>query len=643
MCSISGIFSANPEYSNEILRHQAICMSRQMKHRGPDDMGEFVDIDNNIFFSHNRLKIIDLTKNGSQPMMSNSGRYHLIFNGEIYNHKFLKDELYQINKNITWRGTSDTEVLLHYIENTNLPDTLKKIKGMFAISLWDNKEKKLTIARDRFGEKPLYYYFKNKSVYFASEVKAIVALDFFENELNLNSLNSYCNFGFINSDQSIYKNINKVDPGYYIVFTKENLVNKKIVKTPYWNAENFVNNLKINNSYKNIVDKVESILDKVVTNQLISDVKVGTFLSGGIDSSLVTYLAQKNSKKKINTFSISFDDPKYNEGDYAKTVSSLIGTNHTNFKMTLKNFENFIISDNYFYDEPFFDISQFPTLLLSQLSKKETNVVLTGDGGDEIFGGYNRYQLSRKIIPIILKIPFKLRKNLILFIKKITKNGNYIDMFVNFFLINILKLAQVENKKQRIFQILESENEIEIYFNLLKCDDVSTFSKILNFDYINKSYDITENFMINDIKDYLPNNILYKVDTASMNYSLETRAPLLDHELFEFVSTIPIKYKFHKNKSKSILKSILEKKIPEKIINRPKMGFDFPLVEWTMNSKILQKELQKLFLTKIENLENYLCRDLCYTVLKKNFTINSKNIFYIWKVANLKKWFLKKF
>jgi asparagine synthase (glutamine-hydrolysing) len=645
MCGISGIFSNNLNFKRDYLREQSLIMAECQAHRGPDDFGQWEDQNNKIFFSHNRLSIIDLTKNGSQPMTSKSGRYRLMFNGEIYNHLELKREIIKIYPNIVWKGTSDTEVLLQCIDHYGLNEALKIVVGMYAIALWDSKDKKLILARDRFGEKPLYFYICNSTLYFSSELKSIEKINDYL-ELNLNSLKLYLNFGFINSNNSIYNKIEKIPPGSFLEFSEKNLLNNQFCINIYWNAENIIRESQIikkkEKKYNDIVIETEKMLEKIVSKQLVADVNVGTFLSGGTDSSVITYLAQKCSFKKIKTFSIEYDNQYYNEGNQAKDVAEILKTDHSSFVMEAKDFENFLVSDTIFYDEPFFDLSQFPTLLLCKFAKKKINVALTGDGGDEIFGGYNRYKLSKFVIPTILAFPTLFRSKLVSIIKKIEiQHKSKYNIFLSFLLSRVFKFSQIENKKQRILEIIKSQNEIEMYFNLLKCDFLSSNNSTFEKNYI-KLNNITNNFMINDIAGYLPNNILYKIDTASMNYSLELRSPFLDHKLFEHTFLIPLKYKFKNGKSKSILKSILEKKLPKNLIHRPKMGFDFPIYNWTKTSTRLKKILQELFCTKLEIVDSQIFNDYEYKNLISRFEINEKNIFYIWKIVNIKKWFLRK-
>ena len=628
MCGLSGcFFGNNNEVSKDFLINANKLLSSEITHRGPDDNSFWSDEDENVYFAHNRLKIIDLTFSGNQPMSSYSDNLVIVYNGEIYNHTLIKEKLIsESNDKIKFKGRSDTEILINAIDFWGIKKTLNEIRGMFSFALWDKKNKKLTLCRDRFGEKPLYYYYYKNGIFFSSEIKSFKPLKD-TNIILKKNFDFFFQYGFNLDNDTIFKKIEKVPPGTYIEFDNNDSNHPKKNIYNYWNssdtAKKSLKNLN-NNNIEDICIQTEELLENIIKDQLIADVKTGVFLSGGVDSSLVTAIAQKLSNQKISTFSIGFDVKEYDESESARIISQKLKTNHKEYIMTSNDLIK-IIENKCLLDEPFYDVSQYPTYLLSKFASKDVKVCLSGDGADEVFGGYNRYLIGqKKLLNIIKIINFFGLKNFL--VKQID------NKFVNFFLKK-KGFVQIENKKDKLKALMLSNSEDDLYKRLLRVENLNDVENSINYERISN---ITDNFMINDTVNYLPNDILYKVDSLSMLSSLETRTPYLDDKLFQFAWSIPQEYKFYKNNSKYILKKILTKFIGSDIVNKPKMGFDIPLFTWMNESKKLQEAIKNFYF-----LENDLIDQLIPQKRLEPFEINKNNFSNIWKIALMKKWIIE--
>lgn len=579
MCGFVGFVDPKKLFNNFETINQIKLMSKKVFHRGPDDNKFWVDGQINIGLGFQRLSIQDLSSQGSQPIESICKRYVLVFNGEIYNFRVLKIKL--IKKGHKFFSNSDTEVLLNLILEYGIDDALKQLNGMFAFALWDKQNRKLSLVRDRIGEKPLYYGWQNNIFLFGSELKALKVHKSFLSKINKKAVNLQQKFGSIPSPLSIYENIFKLRPGEILSLNVQNKV-KSICKVKfYWSLKRQLTK-KYSRSYKNSVSSVEEILSNTIKDQLISDVPLGAFLSGGIDSSLIVALMKKYSNEKINTFTIGFEEKLFNESTYAKKIASYLNTYHSEFYVKPKDMLDVIPELSHIYDEPFSDVSQIPTVILSRLAKKKVTVALTGDGGDEIFGGYNRYKMGRFIFKNIMnsRLPFSDMLNcMIEFCPKVTHK-----MFEK-----ILKIPEFGLKLEKISKLMYSKDLTDFYENsisqfsnndnIMLDSNLNNSANLLNLDIMpNLSFE--EQLMFWDLINYLPNNILVKVDRASMSTSLETRAPFLDHKLVEYVSKLPPDLKIRKGNSKYLLKQILFKHIPKTYFERPKAGFSVPLDEW---------------------------------------------------------------
>ncbi len=590
MCGINGFFSKSLNtYNNTITE-----MNMAISHRGPDTNGIWLDKNSGIVLGHQRLSIIDITSAGSQPMQSFSKRYVLTFNGEIYNHLEIRNELKINNSKIIWRGNSDTETLIEAIDFWGIEITLKKIDGMFAFGLWDKKTHSLILARDRIGEKPLYYGWQgegnNKVFLFGSELKALKVHPEFKGEINTDTIPLQLRYNCIPAPYSIYKNIYKLQPGHYLDLKEYDLKKGLIPNTKnYWSLHNTViygknNQLKLSDLDFQI--DLERQLKLSVKKQMMSDVPLGAFLSGGIDSSLVVALMQSESNKKIKTFTIGFSENDYDEAIYAKKIANHLGTNHTELYVSSKNALDIIPQLPTIYDEPFSDSSQIPTIILSRLAKKHVKVALSGDAGDELFCGYNRYLISKKFSNILNLMPLNLRKILASAIKVIPPQ-NWLRY--SKFLPKNNQYNNFGDKLHKGADVLGVRTQFDLYYKLRShwhnpseiiknCYEPTT---LLNkFKSELKNLDSQNQMMFLDMLTYLPDDILVKLDRAAMSSSLETRVPFLDHKLIEYSWQIPHSLKFRNRQGKWILRKILNKYVPKNYFDRPKMGFGVPIDNW---------------------------------------------------------------
>lgn len=590
MCGINGFYSKSSSTFNNVI----LKMNSAISHRGPDTNGTWLDKNSGIVFGHQRLSIIDLSIAGNQPMQSNSGRFILTYNGEVYNHLEIRKELKKNDYNIKWRGNSDTETLLEAINYWGIKIALQKIHGMFAFGLWDKKTHSLILARDRAGEKPLYYGWqgegKNKVFLFGSELKALKIHPEFKGEINRDSIALQLRHNCIPAPYSIYKDIHKLMPGNYLEFKESDLKKNLLpISKSYWSyseTAKYQNNNQLSLSEVDIKKDLEKHLKLSVKKQMISDVPLGAFLSGGIDSSTIVALMQSQSSNPVKTFTIGFSENDYDESKYAKKIAKHLGTDHTELYVSSKKAMEVIPKIPSIYDEPFSDSSQIPTFLVSQLAKDHVKVALSGDGGDELFCGYNRYLMSKKFSNMFRFIPLSLRKILASSIQLISsQNWNKISNY----LPGLNDHVNFGDKIHKGASVLESETIYNYYLMLcshwknpnkvvMNCKEPITL--LTNFNQELKDFNIQQQMMILDFMTYLPDDILTKVDRAAMACSLETRVPFLDHKLIEYVWKIPHSLKFRNGKGKWILRKILEQYVPKNLTERPKMGFGIPIGIW---------------------------------------------------------------
>ena len=563
MCGIAGFINKNSK--NHLDDIKAMC--DVMKDRGPDAEGFWTEEDASVVLGHRRLSILDLSTGGAQPMMSKNQRFVMSYNGEIYNFSDIRDEL-STRYHIQFRSASDTEVLLEAFVSWGVDQTLTKIVGMYAIALYDRKEKKLFLIRDRMGEKPLYYGFVNGNFVFASTLNAIGTWKEFNHKIDKSVLKLYLQYGYIPAPYSIYEGIYKLEAGCCLTIQ---LPYVKYDKHVYWDIKEIAVNGQnhiFSGGFEEASDKLERLIKKSVQRQLVADVPVGAFLSGGTDSTAVVAIAQSLSSQKLKTFTIGFSDDKFNEADYATESAKILGTDHTELYITDEDARRVIPSIPFFYGEPFADSSQIPTYLVSKLAREQVTVSLSGDGGDELFCGYHAYNFVPSIYHKVSKIPYGLRKQLYSAIGK--------GLFKN------------NRRVQTREGILLATSTVDMYRRLNPSRMIDAL--VLDSGSIDEDRWLSypegtlpteqDDLMCMDMIQYLPDDILVKVDRSAMAVSLESRVPFLDRDIVEFAWQLPIEFKKSNGINKKILKNILYRYIPEKVMERPKKGFAVPIIEW---------------------------------------------------------------
>lgn len=593
MCGIAGILGGG---NSQNLAQSLVVMSASLIHRGPDDCGEWVDADAGIGLGHRRLSIVDVSSAGHQPMTSASGRFVIAFNGEIYNHLELRRVLEALGEfsstdsaseqKATWRGHSDTETLLAGIEVWGLEETLKKSIGMFAIALWDRQTCTLTLARDRMGEKPLYYGWQQDTFLFGSELKALKAHPSFAAGIDRGALCLLLRHNYIPAPYSIYTGIAKLEPGCLLSVSLEQSI-PKIWK--YWDvisvartgvAKPFVG------TADEAVDKLEMLAKDAVRQQMMADVPLGAFLSGGVDSSTVVALMQSQSPRPVKTFTIGFNESGYNEAVHAKAVARHLGTDHTELYVTPQQAMEVIPRLPGLYCEPFADSSQIPTFLVSQLARQHVTVSLSGDAGDELFCGYNRYQFTQRLWKKLAFVPVSLRA---LAAKSITSiSPDKWDALARF-IPGAAGYSMLGDKLHKGAGVLASASAEDLYLGLVShltdplsfvIDGYEPQTRLTGSHADLQGIGDVERMMALDTISYLPDDILVKVDRAGMGVSLESRIPFLDHRVVEFAWNLPLDYKLRDGQTKWPLRQLLYRYVPRELIDRPKMGFGVPLHDW---------------------------------------------------------------
>ncbi|AAO90374.1 asparagine synthase (glutamine-hydrolyzing) [Coxiella burnetii] len=577
MCGIVGFWDFRRSWKKEQYQKVAAKMADQITSRGPDSSGVWCDEKTGLAFGHRRLAVIDLSTAGHQPMLSHSGNTAIIYNGEIYNAPFIRRELE--NAGIYCCGHSDTEVLLEACELWGVKSAVKKMNGMFAFAYWNKLEKKLYLGRDRLGIKPLFWSLKNNIFYFSSQLKALAAHPVWNVEIDRTALTSYFRFNYIPAPLSIYKGVYKLKPGTILTIDP----NQKIIEETFWSLETVcqknINKKKIDDN--EVLEKTETLLRDAVKCRMYSDVPLGAFLSGGIDSSAVVALMQAQSTNRIKTFSIGFYEKEYNEASYAKEVAQHLKTDHHELYLHVDEAARLIPQIPEWYDEPFADSSQIPTYLVSQLARQHVTVSLSGDGGDELFAGYNRYLLAENLWSKLVRFPLWMRQSG-------SKTINFFspsawDKFANV-IPRKLRPSSVGDKAHKLAALLTQSSE-DLYKGLVSLwerpaelvidgSDISLWPEPL------PDLNFTERMQYIDTLTYLPDDILTKVDRASMAVSLEARIPLLDYRLVEYIWSLPMRFKLERGETKWLLRRVLGKYVPEKLFTRPKMGFGVPIDHW---------------------------------------------------------------
>jgi asparagine synthase (glutamine-hydrolysing) len=575
MCGITGFFQP-AGLSGDAALAVLNGMSASLSHRGPDDSGTWVDADAGIALGHRRLSVLDLSPAGHQPMLSASGRFAIVFNGEIYNHADMRREMEQLRPTPQWRGHSDTEILLAAFERWGLEASLKKTIGMFAFALWDRQQRNLTLVRDRLGEKPLYYGWQDGVLLFGSELKALRAHPAFRNSIDRGVLAEYFRHGFIAAPQSIYQGIFKLLPGSYVQFSGPG--QRDIAPRPraYWSlreaAERGLAD-PFGGSDQDAVEQLDAELRRAVAQQCVADVPLGAFLSGGVDSSTIVALMQAQASRPVKTFTIGFHESEYNEAGQARLVAQRLGTDHTELFVSPREAMEVIPRLPSLYDEPFGDSSAIPTVLVSQLARRHVTVALSGDGGDELFGGYARYIRTSDIWSSLRRVPYIVRRAASLGVSAFSRNS---------------RTPSTRDKAARLAQYLAAKDAASLYraqmaqrpeaYAFVVGHDARPVAPVS--DEALSGGDIYSTMMYMDAATYLPDDILVKVDRASMSVGLEARVPMLDHRVLEFAWHLPLTLKVRGRTGKWLLKQVLNKYLPDSLPIRPKMGFGVPVGRW---------------------------------------------------------------
>jgi asparagine synthase (glutamine-hydrolysing) len=566
----------------------AVSVTRKMtdtlRHRGPDDQGIWLDQDAGVAFGHRRLSITELGSAGAQPMTSACGRFVIAFNGEIYNHLALRDDLAVEGVAQGWRGTSDTETLLAALGHWGIRETLCRAHGMFALALWDRQAEKLHLARDRMGEKPLYLTRLSNGWAFGSELKALLVAPGFEAKLCRDAVTSYLAYGYVPDTQCIFQNVQKISPGH---ITTVSIVDAFYETHPFQTFTDLVEKGLATRSTGNPdeINHLENTLGQVVEEQMLSDVPLGCFLSGGVDSSLIAALMQSRSTLPVRTFAIGFSEKHFNEAPHAAAVARHLGTEHTEFILSEQDALGVISDLQDIYDEPFADSSQIPTVLLCGEARKDVTVALTGDGGDEVFGGYNRHIIGPKFLSKVKRVPIGLRHPVGRVITSCGSSFIQEDGWLRRIAATMrLPLTAFDKAVQLAPYLGKIDNLQELYQHLTR--NTQNPTDLLIDGKVPTPLDLplpiqgAEWMMAMDSMTYLPGDILVKVDRAAMAASLETRAPFLDSRVISAAWGLPHQMKISGGKGKQVLRSLLDRHVPRDLIERPKQGFAIPLDRW---------------------------------------------------------------
>lgn len=609
MCGITGFVSR--KFTEEHLK----CMTRCLAHRGPDAEGFFLDAKPGVGLGHRRLSIIDLSAAANQPFFSQDGRYVMIFNGEVYNYKEVAAKY-----NIHTRTTSDSEVIIEAFAKTGI-ESISDLNGMFTIVIWDKVEEKLYLIRDRIGIKPLYYYHKDNEFAFASELKALFGLPI-RKEINQHSVSDFLYLGYIPGNATIYQQFKKLLPGHYAIYQ-----NGLLASYPYWWLDNKLEE-KTQKNEEEARKQLKELLESSVKYCMISDVPVGIFLSGGIDSSTVAAIAQASSSTPVKTFSIGFKEGKYNEAHFAAEVAKQIHSDHHEFILTEQDALHLVDKMLDIYDEPYADSSAIPTYMVSQLARKQVTVALSGDGGDELFMGYGFYKWAQRLDnPFVKTIRKPVAGLLHMFGNNRSKRASY-----------LFRYPSEARKKSHIF------SQEQYFFTETELQSILKHPAGITIDEYNcsrkRALSTLEEQSFFDIKNYLPEELLVKTDRASMRHSLEVRVPLLDHRLVEFAVNLSPSLKLRGNTHKYLLKQVLYEYLPASLFDRPKWGFAIPLRIW------LTKELSYLFdkyLDPVTVEECGIVRPEAVQQLRKEFFAGRDYLYNrLWALILLHKWIKEK-
>ena len=582
MCGICGALSQNSRPVDLPIAVQEMASS--LRHRGPDRSDVWLAGGPSIGFGHTRLAIVDLSDAGAQPMTSADGRWTITYNGELYN----TDDLRRRLKGPRWRGHSDTEVLIEYIACHGVVAALEAARGMFAFGCWDARERELWLARDRFGEKPLYYGLHQGAFLFASELKALRSVPGFSPEIDRHALREYFRWTNVPSPMTIYEGVSKLPPAHYLRVGDPAEVPEP---HPYWSALDTVGDAPPLPEGADAVDCLSDVLDRAVHSQMVSDVPLGAFLSGGIDSSSVVAAMQRQSSTPVQTFTIGFSEPSYDESGYAAEVASALGTDHTDLVVSPDDAMRVIPDLPRIYDEPFADSSQIPTFLVSRMAREHVTVALSGDGGDELFGGYDRYQQVERLERVRGALPRGVRRVLGATLERLpVETWDRLAGFLPRPVVPSGLRHRTGHRMHKVARLLAADGAPDVYASLMSIENradglvIGSEDSTPEFGGIHPSkleaMSPFERAMLIDTLTYLPGDLLTKVDRASMAVSLEVRVPFLDPDLFQFAWGLSNDHRFRNGQGKWVLRELLRRSLPDHLIDRPKMGFGVPVGQW---------------------------------------------------------------
>ena len=582
MCGITGFWSQKLSQDHASILQR---MTDAIAHRGPDDEGHWLDTENKVFLGQRRLSIIDLSSAGHQPIRSSNDRYTMVYNGEIYNHLEIRKELVASGAQPVWRGHSDSETLLAAIERWGFDAAIVKLTGMFAIAVWDAQKKILRLARDRLGEKPLYYGSVNGVFMFASELNALRAHPAWSGEIDRNALNEFLSHSSVSAPLSIHKHIHKLPPAHTVSISSPTEL--CFETTAYWSLQQIalagIEQQKLK-SMAELKTELLDLLTKSVESQMLSDVPLGAFLSGGYDSSLVVSIMQQLRTEPIDTFTIGFNEKGFDEAPHAKAVAKHLETNHTELYVDASQAIDVIRELPTIWDEPFADASQIPTYLLAKMTRSSVKVSLSGDGGDELFYGYSRYQQSANLWSELSRYPT--------WFKRLLANmATFAGLPLARFVMQVTRghargLQKIFIRSSQFAEVIASQSDGDMYYQLLKLNKLPVlldgpYEPLRKADYsFEESVSFENKMMFADMKHYLPDTVLTKVDRATMAAGLESRAPLLDHNLVEFAWQLPHNAKYQSGQGKWLLRQLVYDMVPPPLLDRPKMGFGVPIADW---------------------------------------------------------------
>ncbi len=624
MCGIAGLIKYKGDLDKNIRK-----MNDRMLHRGPDDGGVYISENGEVVFGHRRLAIVDLSKNGAQPMTSHTGRSIIVYNGEIYNAQEVKEKLLKDIPDLKLRGTSDTEILLEAVEKYGIKETLSMCKGMFGIAIYDKEAGTVTLARDRVGEKPLYYGTVAGCFAFASDIGCMRVVDGFDNKINTEVLDIYFTEGYIPAPHTIYKDIYKLEAGCILTLDLKTM-HKEV--TSYWSMTDAATRGQANKfkgSKKEAADELERLLKNSIKGQMVADVPLGAFLSAGIDSSTIVALMQDIAPNKVRTFTIGMEDKKYNEAVYAKEIARHLGTDHTEKYITEKDAKEVIPLLAGMFGEPFADSSQIPTYLVSKMTREHVTVSLSGDAGDELFCGYTSYASIDRIWGKMKNLPYFLRKPVseILLHTPMTKK----DVFR-------IKSTLLGAKGPCDIHRMEHETDPIV-------KKIALSNRTLPYKYTEIANDIlgeaNHDAMLMDMLVYHPDDILVKVDRTAMAVSLETRVPMLDKDVVEFAWTLPTEYLKEGNVGKLVLRDVLYRYVPKEMMERPKKGFSIPIEKWLLDGDLRDWAENLLDRDKIRQ-QGILDADVVWKIWT-DYTQRGIYRIQIWYILMFQQWYEEEF